>query len=736
MPSAFDPLSSLSKSEHEGIEREQRKLSRRLMGFRVVVLVAFAVLAVRLWDMQIVNSDSYLSKAVQNRVRERTVPALRGVIYDRNHTQLVSNSPSFDVAIDVEDLPGREQDRVVRLLAQLLQADPADINAKVNQQRSTEPGVPITVASSIPWETVLAIKEDHVDLPGVIPVQSTVRDYTFGPLLSSVLGYVGPVTQDEYPDLKSEGYLRDDKIGRAGVELTYEDDLRGTHGLQHVEVDAGGREIQVLDEVPPQPGRSLQLTIDQAFQKDVNSYLRWGLDRAHCYQANPDEKVFTANCPAEVKAAMARAPIDGGHGDEGAAIVMDVHTGEILALAAFPQYDDNVFSGRAVDQPKAAAVLTSHDNPLIDRALSASAPGSTFKQITSAGALEDHVVSPTTGISVGPVWGGGIDFRNWEARGYSNMTVVDAIAQSNDIWMATVVAGSGSVRGMGIDRLTSWAQQFGLTAQLGIDLPFEQRGFMPTTAWKAANFDQPDQKVWYTADSLFAAIGQGFDTATPLQMLDVTAAVANGGNVMVPHVVKSVLDSNGNVVRSVEPQVKNHVPVEPQYLEVVRQGMRKGVYTGSSYKADLRDLRIAGKTGTAEFVVNGPDGKPLRDKHGFLPTNAWWVGFAPYDNPQIAVVVWVHDAGEGADFAAPVGRKILARYFHVSDVRRAYGCDTPQTAGFCSATFGTGWTNVNQMYYADQHEDASDAHDPQFPLPAEMQVSQEARPTPSASPKR
>ena len=271
--------------------------------------------------------------------------------------------------------------------------------------------------------------------------------------------------------------------------------------------------------------------MDLDLQRDVTTYLRWGLDRAHCFQANPDSRSWTANCPTEAKQRMARAPLDGGHGDEGAAIVMDIHTGEILAMAAFPQYDNNVFSGRAIDQAKAADVLTRHDHPLINRALSASAPGSTFKLITSSAALQEHIVSPTSGLSVGACWGGGINFCNWESRGYGGMNVVDAISQSNDIWMATVVAGSGSVRGMGIDKLTWYAQQFGLTQQLGVDLPFEQKGLMPTTQWKALNFSAPDEKVWYAADSLFAAIGQGFDTATPLQMLNVAATVANGGRV-------------------------------------------------------------------------------------------------------------------------------------------------------------------------------------------------------------
>lgn len=711
----------MSKMDREAADRQHKQTARRLLAFRVATVLAFVVLSVKLWDMQVIHTDSYINKAVENRVRERTIKAARGVIYDRNHKQLVSNTPSFDVSVDVEDLPAKQQAEVVGRLARLLQADPKPIDDAINQRRQEAPAIPVTVASSIPWETVLAIKEDHVELPGVLPVPRTIRSYVDGPLLSGIEGYVGPITREEYPDLKQQGYEQDDKIGRAGVELTYQDDLRGSNGLQHVEVDSGGREVQVLSEVPAKPGNSLELTIDTDLQRDVTSYLRWGLDRAHCYEANPNAKAWTANCPADVKAQMARPQVDGGHGDDGAAIVMDVHTGEILAMAAFPQYDNNVFTGRAIDQAKAAEVLTRHDHPLINRAISATPPASTFKQIVAAAALADHIVSPATAFPVGSCWPG-IQFCNWNRQGYASMNVIDAIAQSNDIWMATVVAGNGPIKGMGPDRLAWYAQQFGIGSQTGIDLPFEQKGLAPTTEWKAANFKGDDQK-WYQGDSLNMAIGQGFDLTTPLQMLNVAATVANGGQRMVPHVVKAVLDSSGGVVRDIGPQVAEQVPVDPQFLEVVRQGMRKGVIDGSSVATNLHELRVAGKTGTDEITAPGPNGKRVIYANGAPPENAWWVGFAPYDNPQIAVAVWVHDANEGAAFAVPVARKILARYFHVSDVRNPFGCDTPQTTPGPCANY-VPWLKARNVYTdpIQRESKEEDFHDPSFPMPADTET--------------
>jgi cell division protein FtsI/penicillin-binding protein 2 len=228
------------------------------------------------------------------------------------------------------------------------------------------------------------------------------------------------------------------------------------------------------------------------------------------------------------------------------------------------------------------------------------------------------------------------------------------------------------------------------------------------------------------------AIGQGFDLATPLQMANVVASVANGGNRMVPHVVKAVLDSKGNVVKAIEPQVAEKLPIDPQFLETIRQGERKGVVQGSSVLLNLHELQIAGKTGTDEVTALDANGKQILYANGAPPENAWWVGFAPYDNPQIAVAVWVHDTNEGATFAAPVARKIFARYFGVSDVRNPFGCDTPQKTPAPCGAFQS-WV-ANRTVYTDaidRESQAEDFHDPQFPMPKDVVLT----PTPTAATK-
>ncbi len=723
MAGAFDPLASLSKEEHSAVERSQRRLSWRIRGFRVATVLAFVVLGVKLWDMQIVHSETYVDQAVGNRVRARTVPALRGVVYDRNNRLLIANRSSFDVQVDLQDLPLHEEAPVLTKLAKLLKLDLQELTTQVDDQRKADPAQSVTVATDIPWETLLAVKEDHMELPGVLPVPTTIRDYTDGPLLSHIEGYVSSISQDAYAKLKQDGYLPTDKIGQAGVESTYEEQLRGTTGLQHVEVDAGGREVKVLDQTAPVPGKSLQLTIDSGLQKDVETYLRWGLDRAHCYQADPHEAVFTADCSPAVKAAMARPVMDGGHGDEAVAMVMDVHSGEMLAMVSFPEYDNNVFSGRMSDRQKAAQVLTSHDNPLIDRALSAYAPGSTFKIITSAAALQDQVVGPTSTFSVPACWPGIAHFCNWNGQGYGSMGVVDALAQSNDIWMGMVVAGGAGIKAplgstpsgawstsLAADRLAWYEQQFGLGQPLGIDLPFEQKGLVPTTAWRGANFTGDDAK-WFTGDLINVSIGQGQDNATPLQMLNVAATIANGGSVVVPHVGKAFLDGSGKVTQAIAPPVKQHVPVSPDFLKTVAEGIRKGVYAGSSVNVNLTGRQGCREDGNRGILLTDP-----KTKKSVTDDHAWWVGYAPYDNPQIAVVVWINDAGnagEGADFAVPVARKIIARYFNASDARRYYGCDTPETTpANCAAS--DAWAK-NSGIYTDQHEGPADKHDPSFP---------------------
>ncbi|MDE3077087.1 MAG: hypothetical protein KGJ86_16855, partial [Chloroflexota bacterium] len=229
MAGAFDPLNSLAKEEHQEIDRAQRQLTWRVIAFRSVTVLAFLVLSIKLWDMQIVHSATYVDRAVENRVRVRTIKALRGVIYDRSGTQLAYNRPSFDIAVDTEDLSLKDEPAVLSRLAKLLKADPNQMKAKIDQQRNENSGVPVTIASSIDWETLLTIKEDHMSLPGVLPVQNTIRDYIQGSIFSGIEGYIGPISEEEYADLKKDGYEKDDKVGKAGIELTYENQLRGTN---------------------------------------------------------------------------------------------------------------------------------------------------------------------------------------------------------------------------------------------------------------------------------------------------------------------------------------------------------------------------------------------------------------------------------------------------------------------------------------------------------------------------
>ncbi len=420
-----------------------------------------------------------------------------------------------------------------------------------------------------------------------------------------------------------------DHVGYSGVELQYEDVLRGTPGRKEVEVDATGREIQTLDSKPAQPGNSLILSLDMRLQEKTAGFLQDGM----------------------------------GSSLNAAAMVMDVHTGEILAMVSLPNYDDNVFADISEEQWR--ALLEDPAKPLVDHCISENyAPGSIFKQITGTAALQEGVANAGTTItSLGSItvkneYDPNIVyiFRDWAAHG--TMDFYGGVARSSDVYFYYLGGGYYEegvelFRGLGISRLSEYTRRYGLGALTGIDLPGEATGVVPDPTWKEENWGE----IWTIGDTYNFSIGQGYVATTPLQMLLATATVANGGNVMVPRVVRDVIDSAGRVVRPFEPKVARNVGISDDNLAIMREAMRQAVSAsyGTATSAAIDGVSVAGKTGTAEF---GPDlGGGHYDSHG------WFAGFAPADDPQIAVVVFLQK-GNGAKDAAPVAGRIFDYYFN------------------------------------------------------------------------
>ncbi|MBF6598954.1 MAG: penicillin-binding protein 2 [Dehalococcoidia bacterium] len=606
--------------------KERLKLKLNLL--KLVVLIAFVALSVQLARLQLVDGRTFERRAQLNQLRIEPVIPARGIIYDRNGVPVVQNVPSFSAAIVPADLPRSRTLEIAAGLQRLLGVPALETTLKVEQaRRSNNPFTPVIIKDGLDQQAAFRTREELSKLPGVQIIVEPVRKYTTGPLLADVLGFTGRIDQQEYATLKNSGYIASDRLGKSGVEYTYEQYLRGTPGRQEIEKDASGRAIRTLAEDQPKAGDDVMLSIDLDLQKKTTEILQ--------------------------KAA---------NGGQAAAVVMDVRTGEVLAMVSLPQYDDNVFSG-TVDEAKLNQYLNDPNKPLVNQAIGAqNAPGSIFKQITGTAALQEGVATANTMITSNGYITVPNDydpsilytFKDWRVLGPLNFYA--GVAWSSDVYFYYLAGGyhwyGQNFNGLGPDRLALYARAYGLGSKTGIDLPGEVAGNIPDPAWKKQTFGD----VWTLGDTYNMAIGQGFVTASPIQMLRVTAAVANGGTLLVPRVVREVRDAQGHVVVPNTPQVARQLPISAANFAIMRQGMIDAVAWGSATPANLKDdLQIAGKTGTAEYGVRGPGDTSA--------THAWFSGFAPAQNPQLAVTVFLQN-GVGATNAAPVGAQILSYYFH------------------------------------------------------------------------
>ncbi len=618
------------RSPKEKEERTDIQVARqKFFFFRLLVFVVFGVLALQLMRMQVFEGEAYEQRAENNHLRYTQTTPSRGLIFDRNGTPLVANVPQFVAAVVPADLP---KDREVEILAQLqslLNVPAGEMAAKIDPKRdSKDPFTPVTIKKDLTPEEAYTLRSLESQLPGARVIVQPVRQYKYGTLVSLLLGYVGQVTGDQYQNLKSQGYQMNDRIGQMGVEYSYESTLRGEEGHKDVEVDASGREIQTVDEVDAKPGSGLGLTIDLDLQQKVTEYLQDAM----------------------------------GGSKNGCAIVMDVRTGDILAMVSLPTYDDNIFAN--ITDEQYIALDTDPAKPMVNHCISETyPPGSTFKQVTGTGALQEGVanaattITSTGSITVKNEYDPSIVyvFKDWAALG--TMNFYQGVAQSSDVYFYYLAGGYSEngvelFHGMGADALARYAREYGLGSATGIDLPGEAAGTIPDPDWK----EQEIGEVWTIGDTYNFAIGQGFVATTPLQMLGVTAAVANGGNVMVPRIVREILDPDGKSLLDILPKVARKLTVSEDNLATFREGMREAVAPGgTASSAAVPGVEVAGKTGTAEF---GPD-----LGGGTYASHAWFTGFAPANDPQIAVVVFL-EQGNGARNAAPLGGRILNYYFH------------------------------------------------------------------------
>jgi len=591
---------------------------RRLAAAVTIVLVVFGLTTVRLWRLQISEGDRYRSLSEHNRIRLKRVRATRGVILDRDGEVLVDNRPSFDLVLVPED--AKDVPRTIEALTRLLGPEAGDLSAAVADARNRPPFEEIVLLRDLDWERTVKIETHQFELPGVSVQVGPRRTYPFGEMAAHLLGYVGQVNQRELES--RSGYRPGDLIGKTGAERQWEDYLRGIDGGQQVEVDALGRKLRVLSEVPETSGHNLVLTLDRDLQIVAEEALA---------------------------------------GREGSVVAMDPRTGEILAMASRPAFDPNVFA-RGIRHDEWRALSEDQRHPLRSRAIQGTyPPGSTFKIVMAAAALEEGVITPFTRIGCG----GGLRFGKrtfhcWRRGGHGSVDLHDALVHSCDVFFYQVG------QRLGIDTISEYAKRFGLGVPTNVGIQHESGGTVPSRDWKEQRFGEP----WYPGETLSVAIGQGYMTSTPLQMANLTAAIANGGTLFRPRMVKRAEATDGTVAFSDESVVVGDLGFKKSTILQIRDALFGVVNArrGTGARAKIDEIDVGGKTGTSQVRRLSkkrvkPENIPRRYRD-----HAWFVAFAPVGAPEVVVAVLVEHAGEGGGkVAAPIARTVLAKYFGIED---------------------------------------------------------------------
>lgn len=591
--------------------------SRRVAVIGGVGLVLLGILFFRLWSLQIVTSDKYLAEANQNRTREVRVPAPRGRILDRDGNILVDNRTSMALQLDPIELPSEPRDRreLFKRIGDVLDRKPEWIRRKVRTELADNPpGSPITLVRDVEDGIVYYLQEHQAQYPELRVNRVFVRKYPQGQLAAHILGSVGEVTAEDLENNPEKNLAAGDTLGKAGIEQTYDDELRGTAGDTRLQVDSTGRIVSQLPSTLPEPGRSVRLSIDEDLQ-------------------------------AVGEAALQSMYLPG------AFVAMDVNNGQILGLGSTPVFDPAIFT-RPLTQKQVNELYDEDlDAPLFNRAIGGQyAVGSIFKPITALAGLDGNLITPSTVINdLGAVEIADQDFQNAGRTPHGPVDLRRSLEVSSDVYYYLLGADMN-----GTTQLQKWSTDFGLGRATGIDIPGESEGLVPTPKWlNEAHREQPEYyDPWVIGQNIQFAIGQGYFQASPLQMAVAYAALGNGGNVLKPKFLLQVEDAAGRVVSEAEPEVTGQVPIDPADRQVIMDGLHDAAQApgGTSYQVfGGFPVKIAGKTGTSERT-NEPD-------------QAWYALVAPLNDPQIAVVVTVERGGFGADTAAPVALQILQEYF-------------------------------------------------------------------------
>jgi penicillin-binding protein 2 len=603
-----------------GLEPRAR-WSTRLLAFAVLIVAALIVLVSRLFQLQVEDGRHLAALATLSRVHKVVLHAERGIIYDRHGQQLVINRPAWTLEIVPYQLPiaAGQRDAELAWVARVAGKSAAELQKQVDRSDGL---TPIVVQRDVPDQEAEVLTEREPQLPGVSLQQVPVRSYLDPVLLSHILGYTGPIDAEQYAKLASQGYQPDESLGRAGVEQSLESTLRGQDGWADTVFDAQGQPVKVLRSQPAVNGDNVYLSIDLGLQQAADQYLQ-----------------------AEIKKVKVAA---------GAVVVADPRDGEILALDSYPGYDTNQFA-KGISNAQYRQLLNDPGHPLYDHAVQGEyPPGSTFKMISASAGLQEGVITASTTLNcpLGMSFGGWY-YRNWAGYDMGFMNVDYAIAVSCDTFFYQVA------NMLGPDRLAKYAEAFGYGTAPGIELPNVSPGLAPTPAWKQSICNGPPtswQCTWSLGETITYGIGQSDVLTTPLIQSMYISALANGGDLLKPTLVHEVDTATGKTVSTVQRTVVRRVPVSPENLQTVRQGMHECMDNphGTGYWFRLAKFMYDGgcKTGTAEFGSGANQ-----------PTHAWFTFFSPFNNPQVVIIVLVEGGGEGDQVAEPVALQVAQYYY-------------------------------------------------------------------------
>ena len=583
-------------------------LIRRSLIMALIKFLLLMVIIARLYYLQVYQADRYKTLADENRISTRLLVPPRGIIFDRNGVTIASNQQNFQALIVAEQAPNvQETLDAFKKIMPLSEAEEERIKKDLKRNRSF---VPIKIRDNLSWEEVSRIQLNAPDLPGIVIDEGLTRYYPFGAGMAHILGYVSSVSDKDVKDdplLEVPGF----KIGKSGIEKYLEKALRGESGNLKLEVNAYGRIMKEIERVDGIPGKDVQLTIDSRLQ----------------------QKAFEM------------------FGEEsGAAVLLDVHTGEILAFVSAPSFDPNMMT-QGLSTEDWNALLHNERNPLTDKAISGQySPGSTFKMIVALAALEAGVIKPETRTyCAGKMFLGNHAFHCWKKEGHGHLNVVEALQHSCDIFFYE------TAQKLGIEKIADMARRFGLGSKINIGLENEKAGLIPDKEWKLRRFGEP----WQQGESLISGIGQGYILTTPLQLATMTARLVNGGYEIKPTFLK-VSDGEKSKIRKID--------VSPTNLELIKEGMYAVVNKpgGTAWRSqfDYHGQRMGGKTGTTQVRrITMKERSEGIKKESELPwrlrNHALFVGYAPHDNPKYAVAVLVEHGGGGSSVAAPLAGKIL-----------------------------------------------------------------------------